>query len=53
MKNDQKNPKNLIMALSCMFEKLMPTDQVKSDLWDPYVSVSGWFGWMTGGTGQC
>ena len=33
MKNYQKNPKNLIMALSCMFEKLMPADQVKSNKW--------------------
>ena len=33
MKNDQKNPKNLIMALSCMFEQLMPVDQVKSNKW--------------------
>ena len=33
MKNDQKNPKNLIMALSCMFEQLMPAYQVKSDKW--------------------
>ena len=29
MKNDQKNPKNPIMASSCMFEQLMPTGQIK------------------------
>ena len=33
MKNDQKKPKNLITALSCMFEQLMPADQVKSNKW--------------------
>ena len=33
MKNDQKNPKNPIMALSCMFEQLIPADQVKLIKW--------------------
>ena len=33
MKNDQKNPKNLNMAISCMFDQLMHADQVKSNKW--------------------
>ena len=33
MKNDQKNTKNLFMAFPCMFEQLMPTEQVKSIKW--------------------
>ena len=33
MKNDQKNPRNLFMAFSCMFEQVKPADQVKSIKW--------------------
>ena len=33
MKIDQKNPRNLFMALSCMFEQVEPADQVKSNKW--------------------
>ena len=33
MKIDQKNPRNLFMALSCMFEQVEPADQVKSIKW--------------------
>ena len=33
MKNDQKNPANLFMAFSCMFEQLIPADQVKPIKW--------------------
>ncbi len=33
MKNFQKNPKNLFMAFSCMFEQLIPADQVKPIKW--------------------
>ena len=33
MKNYQKNMKNLFITFSCMFEQLMPADQVKSIKW--------------------
>ena len=33
MKIDQKNPRNLFMAFSCMFEQVKPADQVKSIKW--------------------
>ena len=33
MKNCLKNSRNLFMAFSCMFEQLMPVDQVKSIKW--------------------
>ena len=33
MKNYQKNAKNLFVAFPCMFEQLMPADQVKSIKW--------------------
>ena len=33
MKIDQKNPRNLFMAFSCMFEEVKPSDQVNSIKW--------------------
>ena len=48
MKNYQKNPKNLFMAFSCMCEKLMLADRVKSikchsnmNIWS--LNLNPWF----------
>ena len=36
MKSDQKNPRNLNMALSCMFEQVNPTEEDNSRLWNKW-----------------